>query len=188
MNIDLKKKVAINLLQQRNFSYVVVGFLMIVTIVLLVRLWTANERIIIIPSLNDPDKRYLVDGDHLDDSYFQDWASTLLGDLYTANPKTVFQKNKTFLQWALSSSGLSADLEKSAKTLQKDQISTAFYPESFKISRNTKEIYVTGMFLTFFGRSLKPVSSQKTFVLGWQILSGGTVAISSLKEVKDEIN
>lgn len=188
MNIDLKKKIAINLLQQRNFAYVIVAFLMIVTTALLVRIWSVNERIIIVPSLSDPDKRYQVDGDHLDDSYFQDWAASLLGDLYTANPKTVLQKTKTFLQWALSSSSLSSDLEKSAKALKKDQISTAFYPETFKISRKSKEIYVTGMFLTFFGRSMKPITSQKTFALGWQILSGGTVSIRSLKELKNDKN
>ncbi len=186
MNIDMKKKVAINLLQQRNFSYVVVAFLMVVSSVLLVRLWSVNERIIIIPSLNDPDKRYQVDGGHLDDSYFQDWAASLLGDLYTANPKTVLQKNKTFLQWALSGASLNGDLEKSAKALKKDQISTAFYPETFKISRKSKEIYVTGMFLTFFGRSMKPITTQKTFILGWQILSGGAVSIRTLKELKNE--
>jgi len=186
MNIDIKKKVAVNLLQQRNFSYVVVVFLMLVCSGLLIRLSTVSERLIIIPSLSDPDKRYQIDGSFIEDSYFKDWAANLLGDLYTANPKTVLQKNKSFLHWSLSTSTLSKDLEKSANALKKDQISTAFYPETFKISRQTKEIYVTGMFLTFFGRSQKPVTSQKTFVLGWEILHGGSVAIRSLKELKNE--
>ncbi len=186
MNIDIKKKVAVNLLQQRNFSYVVVVFLMLVCSGLLIRLSNVSERLIIIPSLSDPDKRYQIDGSFIEDGYFKDWAANLLGDLYTANPKTVLQKNKSFLHWSLSTSTLSKDLEKSANALKKDQISTAFYPETFKISRQTKEIYVTGMFLTFFGRSQKPVTSQKTFVLGWEILHGGSVAIRSLKELKNE--
>lgn len=186
MNIDIKKNVAIKLLQQRNFSYVVVLFLMMVCSVLLVRVLNVSERLVIVPSLSDPDKRYQIDGSFVDDSYFKDWAATLLGDLYTANPKTVLQKNKSFLHWSISTSTLSKDLEQSAKALKKDQISTAFYPETFKISRPTKEIYVTGMFLTFFGRSQKPVTSQKTFILGWQIVHGGSVAIRSLKELKNE--
>lgn len=186
MNLDIKKKVAIHLLHQRNFSYVMVGFLMLVTSVLLVRLWTVEEHIIVIPSLNDPEKKYHMDGNHLEDSYFKDWASSLLGDLFTANPQTVDQKNKTFLQWSLSSSSLTESLLNSARNLKKDAISTAFYPETYQIVRSEKEIHVTGMFLTFFGRSLKPVETTKTFVLGWEIVHGGVVAIRSLKELKKE--
>lgn len=186
MHVAVKEKVAIHLLRQRNFAYLMTLFLMVVTLLLLVRLWSVSEKVIVIPSLSDHQKQYEFDGKKISENYLVDWSSSLLGGLFTANPQNVERKNKAFLEWALSNGSLVDDLAKSALKLKKDNISTAFYPESFKVSHDEEVIYVTGHFLSFFGRSLEPISSQKTFALGWTRVSGGLLAIKSLEEVKND--
>lgn len=186
MRLSFKEQTAIDLLKQRNFSYIIVIFLMIVTMVLLVKLWTSNTRIIVVPQMGDPHKHYLLDGTHVPDTYLVDWASSLLSDLWTASPPTIDQKNARFLTWAVSTSSLAADLQKTAKLLKKEQVSTAFFPETFAVKRDSKKVYVTGRFLSYFGKSQTPVVAIKTFVLGWVILSSGQIAIQSLDEEKTE--
>ncbi len=186
MHLDIKNKVTEHVLKQRNFAYVMCGFLMVVTLILLSKTLSKNEKVIIVPSLNEPQKQYHLDGTHIPDNYLVDWGFTLLGDLFTANPKTIQKKNQTFLQMAISSSGLTENLEATEKTLKKDNISTAFYPETARIDRSKNELIIEGKFLSYFGRSQKPVVTQKKFALGWKILSRGQVAVSTLKEIKDE--
>lgn len=186
MRLPIKQQAAIDLLKQRNFAYVIVLFLMGVTVVLLVKLWTSQERIIVIPNMTDFHKQYLIEGDHVPDTYLVDWASRLLSDLWTANPQNVDRKTATFLQWAESSSSLEEDLKKTAHLLKKEQISTAFFPERFSVERSARKIYVTGRFLSYFGKSQRPVVSEKTFGMGWKILSNGTIVIQSLDEEKKE--
>lgn len=183
MNINHKLKVTANLLKQRNFSYVVCTFLMIICSILSLKVFSLNDRIIVIPNMNEVDKQYVLDGKHIPDEYLRDWGYKLLGDLFTANPKTVNLKNKRFLEWALSSSSLESDLSKTAKALRKDNISTAFYPEDHEIHHSKREIHIQGRFLTHFGRSKKPVMSHKTFVLGWQVMPNGLIGIRDLKEI-----
>jgi type IV conjugative transfer system protein TraE len=185
MRLNVKQKLAVDLLKQRNFSYSVVLFLMAVTLLLLIKLWSSKERIIVVPHMGDPHKHYLIDGDHVPDTYLVDWASSLLSDLWTASPATVDQKNARFLTWAMSTSTLSADLQKTAALLKKEQVSTAFFPESFAVNRTLKHVLVTGRFLSYFGKSQTPVVREKTFRLGWTILPGGQIAIQSLDEATE---
>ncbi len=65
------------------------------------------------------------------------------------------------------------DLEATAKSLKKDNISTAFYPEKAHIDRSKNELIIEGKFLSYFGKSKSPVTTQKKFSLGWKILSRG---------------
>ncbi|MDA0344668.1 MAG: TraE/TraK family type IV conjugative transfer system protein [Proteobacteria bacterium] len=186
MKPDIKNSIAANLLKQRNFSYSVCVFLMATNLFLLAKVWTKNDRIIVIPSMNEMEHQYHFDGKHIPDNYIVDWSFKLLGELFTANPKTVTYKNTQFLKWSLNTSGLAEDLGKSAKALKKDNISTAFYPESHSINRDLQEVQVEGRFLTFFGKSQKPVLTHKTFLMSWQLMPGGHMGIKSLKELKRE--
>lgn len=186
MKLPFKNEAAIDLLKQRNFAYLVVLFLMGTTSLLLAKLWSTQERIIIVPNMADANKKYLIEGDHVPDSYLVDWASNLLSDLFTANPQNVDRKTATFLQWAVSSSSIGDDLKKTSNLLKKEQISTAFFPESFSIQREKRKIHVTGRFLTYFGKSKAPVVSEKTFGMGWRIQSSGTIVIETLEEEKKE--
>lgn len=185
MNIHNKIKVTANLLKQRNFAYVVCTFLMLITGILTLKVVSQNDRVIVIPNMNEGEKQYVMDGKHISDDYLRDWGYKLLGDLFTANPKTVKFKNKRFTEWALSSSSLEGDLKKTEQALQKDNISTAFYPEDHKIYQSNQEIHIEGRFLTYFGKSQTPVLSKKTFVLGWQVMANGIIAIRSLEELKE---
>lgn len=184
MDITHKLKATGLILQQRNFAYVVSLCLIFICGVLAVKVLMQQERIIVIPNMNESEKQYVMDGDHIPPEYLQDWAFKLLGDLFTANPKTVRTKNKRFLEWAMSSSALDSDLEATAKALRVDNISTAFYPEEHKIYYGKKEIHVEGRFLTFFGKSKTPVLSKRTFVLGWSIMPGGVLGIRDLKQIQ----
>lgn len=186
MKLSFKQEAAIELLKQRNFAYLMVLFLMGTTGVLLAKLWSAQERIIVIPSLSDANKRYLIEGEHVPDSYLVDWASNLLSDLFTANPQNVDRKTKTFLSWAISSSTIGEDLKKTADLLKKEQISTAFFPETFSLERKTRKIHVTGRFLSFFGKSHGPTFSEKTFVMGWRIMPSGAIVIETLEEERKD--
>ena len=181
-----KPSAAASLLRQRNFSYLVVAVLAVSNFGLIAKLLTSNDKTIIIPNLNEPSKAYSFDGEHINDVYFSDWACSHLSQLLTANPKNFKRKRELFVRWSLSSSGLEHDLEKTEKELKRDNISTAFYPESFVVNRADREVEVTGSFLTYFGASRKSVSKEKTFVLGWKILNDGKVAIETLKEKINE--
>ncbi len=185
MNINHKLKVTANILKQRNFAYVVCGFLMVITVILTTKVVFQQDRVIVIPNMNEGQIHYVMDGKEFPDTYLRDWGYKLLGDVFTANPKTVNLKNRRFLEWALSSSSLEGDLKKTAKALRKDNISTAFYPEDHKIYRSKRELHIEGRFLTLFGKSQTPVLSKKTFVLGWQVMSNGIIAIRSLEDLKD---
>lgn len=184
MQLMHKVKTTTTLLKQRNFAYISNAFLMLLVGVLMLTSFTKSERIILIPAMNDMKKQYVFEGKHIPDSYLWDWSFKILSDIFTANPKTIGYKNTQFLQLALSSALLSQDLERTASTLKKDNISTAFYPEFYQLNREEKEIQVEGRFLTFFGKSQKPILKQKTFVLGWEVMPSGVIAIRSLKEIK----
>ena len=181
-----QRKAAETLLRQRNFSYVVCTFLGSMCLILLLLVFKKTDRIIVVPSLTDPKKHYVFEGTHFSQDYLVDWASVLLADLFTANPKTIHRKNKTFLEWSLSTSSLSDELQKTAAALKKDNISTAFYPEDFQVFQNQRVLHVTGTFLTYLGRTGTPVVSKKTFALGWQVMAGGVLGVRLLEELKKE--
>lgn len=184
MHLTHKLKATGFILQQRNFAYVVTVCLLFICFVLALKVLSQHERIIVIPNMNESEKQYVMEGDHVPSDYLRDWAFKILGDLFTANPTTVRYKNKRFLEWALSSSSLASDLEATAQALKADNISTAFYPEDHKIYYQKREIHVEGRFLTFFGKSHKPVLSKRSFILGWEIMPGGVVGIRELTQVK----
>ncbi len=186
MLLKFQKVAVSDLLKQRNFAYVVCVFFMIMNAVFAVCFLKKSNHVVIIPSLSEPQKSYSIDGKHISDNYYVDWAYQHLGNLFTVNPLSFAYKKKTFLQWSLSAARLEDDLDKLFSLLKKDRVSTAFYPESYVLHRKKKEIEVRGRFLTYFGKSNNPVLRERTFVMGWKVLSNGMTAISSLKEITDE--
>lgn len=182
MRLGIRDKAATSLLKERNFAYVMVVFLMVVSVTLLAKLWTSKERIIVVPTLASAEKFYRLEGGHLPDSYLVDWASALVTNLLTANPENVDLKNAAFLQWVLSSSSLSEKLQKTADLLKKEQISTAFFPEKFEILREKRKVFLKGRFLTYLGKSVRPVVVQKSFVLGWKMMPSGLITIETFEE------
>lgn len=186
MRLDVKMSTAIDLLRQRNFSYVMNVFLMVIVGILSVKVVTLQPIITLVPAMNEPQKHYKLDGKHMPDNYLTDWASGLLSNIFTVNPQTIDQKNRIFLEWAVSSSALEEDLKKTTQLIKKEKMSTAFFPETFFVDREMRRVHVSGRFLSYFGRSQRPVEVERTFVLGWEIFPNGLIAIKSLEEKEKE--
>ena len=172
------------LFAQRNFAYGVVLFLMLANIILLVGVINRDQRIIIVPSLDNPAKRYVLHGEKLPDNLLVDWANNLLSTLYSVNAENVDVKTKFFLQWSYAGVGLTEKLKEQAHKIKQDKMCTVFYPKDFSINRVKQHVVVSGQFVAFLGRDPRAVAKKTTYELGYIILSTGEIAIKSLKELK----
>jgi type IV conjugative transfer system protein TraE len=181
MNYAVLKHTLSDLLRQRNFAYLVALGLLLINSLLSVAFFSKETRIVVIPNMATPDKRYEFKGAAVNDAYLIDWADHLLTTLLCVNPHTVERKTKLVLEWTISSTALTEKLIKQAKALQRDHISTVFYPKDFVIDRDRQEVSVKGTFVAYMGQG-SPVVSEKTYCLGWKVLGNGAMGLSHLKE------
>ena len=185
MKYPVLKHTLAELLRQRNFAYLVALGLLVINSVLALAFFSKDTRIVVVPNMATPDKRYEFKGEAVNEAYLIDWADQLLTTLLCVNPHTVERKTKLVLEWTISSTALPEKLIKQAKALKRDHISTAFYPKDFIIDRDAQEIRVKGTFVAYMGQG-SPVVSEKTYALGWKVLGNGTMGLSHLKEQHHE--
>lgn len=185
MNPTVLKEYTYQLIQKRNFAYMVVGVLSLLSLFQGIALMSKEQKVILIPQY-DLDRRIVFEGDKIADEYLVDWSSSLLVSLLTVNPQTVHRKVKDFLKVSISSQELTKLLSKQAKAIERDRISTVFYPTSFHADQKNKEIKVSGTFMAYIGSDKNPVIQQKTYRLGYMVLANGLIAVSKLKEEENE--
>lgn len=111
------------------------------------------------------------------DPYLIEWADTLTSRLLTVNPKTADQRVYEFLVVTQSSSGLEKKLKKQAEKIKAENISTAFYPRTYQHKKDSRQLWVTGDFHTFFGGDKSSVIQQRTVVLTYIKGSQGVILV-----------
>lgn len=183
MRFDLQKQQLQKLWSQRNFAYVIAGIMGVSNIVLASSLSSKEEQWVLIPQF-DTNDRMPVSKNSLSTVYLEKWATGILQDLLTANPDSVDLKVHRFLEVASTAFGsMEEDLRVQAKKQKEEGFSTAFYPKETTVSKKT--IWVTGTFLTYFGRDKTPVSEQKTFKLGYRRAGHGVVLVTGIEGKND---
>jgi type IV conjugative transfer system protein TraE len=172
-------------IEQRNMASVVVFLVLLSNISLAWKLLGENDRVILIPQ-NDTTRRIVFDGKSVPDDYLADWASSILSDLYTVNRHTVESKNKIFLNFASSAEQLKDLVKKNADRIQKDGVSTVYYPKQFKVDQANKKVLVQGTFMAHYGRDKAPIIDDKSYAIGWITTATGCLLVESLEEIPNE--
>jgi type IV conjugative transfer system protein TraE len=167
MNLKNIQNTFSQVLKQRNFAYVVSGVLLVTNMVLAYKVISHDETWILIP-WPETHKRLSVSRTTFSDPYLIEWADTLTSRLLTMNPKTADQRVYEFLLVTESSAGLETKLKAQAQKLKQENLSTAFYPREYQHKKDTRQLWVTGDFHTFFGSDKSPVIQQRTVVLTYR--------------------
>lgn len=171
--------------EQRNLASVVMLLVLISNLFLAWKTFGDKERIILIPQ-NDLSRKIIFDGTNVPDDYLADWASSLLSDLYTVNRYTVESKNKMFLNFAGSAESLKHLVKKNIEDIQKDGVSTVFYPKHFKVDQANKKVLVQGTFMAYYGREKAPVVTDQSYAIGWVTTATGCLLVESLEKIENE--
>jgi type IV conjugative transfer system protein TraE len=186
MRFDLTQQRLQEILQQRNFGYLVAAAMVITNLLLVLKIYTADERWLLIPQF-DTDHIIEVRSSDYSDKYLMDWADGITRHLLTVNPDSAERKIEDVLRIAASGYGnLKEKLTKDAKRIRRDQIATVFYPKNFEIKRSEQTVKVTGEFQSYFGRDRQPVSLEKSFILSWKIGNRGFLFLEDFKEVQHD--
>jgi len=77
-------------------------------------------------------------------------------------------------------------LKKEVEELNKQRISTVFYPKEIKVYMDKKEIEIKGIFHTYFGKDKTPVVEEKKWRLGWEMGAFGVILLTEFYEMKEE--
>tara|TARA_A100000171_G_C2129589_1_gene145793 strand:+ start:1501 stop:2070 length:570 start_codon:yes stop_codon:yes gene_type:complete len=186
MKLSLRDHRTEILLKQR---VILAGFLMVMmlsNVFLVVGLVTKKQRWILIPQF-DINREMALTTDSFSDEYLAEWAMSLCEDFLTVNPYTVEIKKTRFLQIAARPSGdIQDSLAKMVSSIKQNKASTVFYPKKYHINRETQTIQVTGLFLTYLGRTHRPVSQDRTFLLKWMRGPHGVLLLEDMVEEKGE--
>lgn len=162
------------------------GVLLLSNIILALFVFTHDETWILIPQSN-VDEKITAKRSDWSDHYLNTWADAIVLSAFTVNPETVHLRHEDLLKISKSGRGVLAGfLEKESKIIREEKMTTAFYPKSFEINRDKKEIHVAGVLHVYFGRDRQPITKDKTYMLGYERGPHGVILLSSLKEKKDD--
>lgn len=183
MRFDIAQQCLQEILEKRNFGYLVATAMLVANLLLTIKIFSADERWLLIPQF-DTDHMIEVRSSGYSNEYLIDWADGITRHLLTVNPDSAERKAEDVLR--ISSTGygnLKEKLKKDARKIRQDQISTVFYPKSFEVKKSEQTVKVTGQFLSYFGKDRLPVSLEKSFILHWKIGNRGVLFLEDFKEV-----
>lgn len=185
MKFSIQQQNVIRALKQRNFSYLVIGCLLLSNLVLALKVLRHEERWVLIPQFSTEQRAEIV-GSKYSDSYLIQWAGSLSRELMTVNPSTVETVSNRFLKIASTKFGqIQPYLAAHIKDIKENNISTVFYEKDCKILDEQSEVEVTGTFYTYLGRDKAPIIETKTFVVGWATGMNGALLVSRFEEKKE---
>jgi len=183
MRLDQAKEIFQITLKQRNFAYLVTGFLILSNLGLIYHLVTREERFILIP-MYDINHRAEVTNYGFSEKYLVDWADSIIHMLFTANPESVDKRVKDVMVLATGSfKSLEKDLNSWSDKIKKDNLSTVFYPHSFNVFSKKSEVLVKGKLLSYFGTDRQPVVEEKQYLLTYEQAGRGIILLKRLEEV-----
>lgn len=160
-------------------------FLMMINFFLGV-LWFGGERIIKLQSA-DFRRNYAFLEKIVPASYMEYWADSILSDLFTVSSRTLDRKDARFKKYSSENEDFSGVFKEIKDILKTENMSTAFFPETFSVDKKNKRVHVTGTFLTHDAEHQKTIEETKTFVLDWQILADGRTVVRSIRQEKGGI-
>ncbi len=149
-------------------------------------LMDTEEHWVLMPQYDDGHRLEVTRSDY-SDTYLIDWATGILNTLLCVNPDSIDWKISQILKISRSNYGrLKEQLQAESKKIRQDQISTVFYPRSYKVNQEKKSIDVAGAHSAYFGLDSAPVITEKTFRLTWAIRGHGVILLEDFKEIFDE--
>ena len=186
MNFTFTKATLVSSLRQRNVALWSCLGLSLANLVLVLKVSHMEEHWVLMPQYDD-EHRLEVTRSKYSDAYLIDWATGILTTLLCANPDSIDWKISQILKISRSNYGqLKQKLQAESRRIRQDQVSTAFYPGSYKVNAPGNTIEVSGEHSAWFGRDSAPVITHKTFRLAWAIHGHGVILLEDFQEIKDE--
>lgn len=121
-------------------------------------------------------------------TYMEDWADSILSDLFTVSSRTLDRKYARSVEYFSKNTDFSEIFKEITNLLKNKDASTAFFPETFSVDKKNKQVQVTGRFLIHDAKLKKMIEETKTFVLVWQVLPNGRTVIHSIRQEKGGTN
>jgi type IV conjugative transfer system protein TraE len=186
MNFNKTKSTLGSALKHRDLALWCCVALTVTNTVLASMLLSAEEHWVLMPQYQDEHKLN-VSKSKYSNEYLIDWAAGILNAFLCSNPDSIDWKISQILKISLNNYGpLKEQLQGEAKKIKQDKISTAFYPNSFKVNQAARTIEVTGEHSAYFGVDTAPIITQKTFRVCWAVRSHGVILLEGLSELKKQ--
>jgi type IV conjugative transfer system protein TraE len=186
MNFSYTKQTLASALKQRNLALWCCVGLTVTNMGLAFNLLGTEEHWVLMPQYQD-EHRLEVTRSKFSNEYLIDWVAGILNVILCANPDSIDWKISQLLKISLNNYGpLKEQLQEEAQKIKQDKISTAFYPNSFKVNQATRSIEVTGEHSAYFGGDTTPVITQKTFQVTWAVRSHGVILLEGVSELKKQ--
>lgn len=174
-----------NALAQKNLALWACAGLVLCHVILCLKVLTTEEKWVLIPQHNIEHRIPLTASQYSDD-YFIEWAGHIVNTMLCVNPDSYDWKMRQILNITTQNYGSLKDkLFQEAIRVKQDQISTVFYPKTFRVNQQAQSIDVTGQHMAYFGKQSTPVETEKTFRLSWIIAAHGVVLLKDFQEIKD---
>lgn len=182
MNFKFYQKSLADALREKNVAiYACIG-LGLSNIIMAGSLAMRAENIVLVPMFN-VDHRLSIQGGKFNDTYFVDWADSVLKSILMVNPDNVDWKIKEILRISSNDYGdIKKSLEDEANRIKNNGLSTVFYPKEFSVNQKSQTVLVRGQYMAYLGREKKPIIKDKTYELSWVINNQGVVLVKSLKD------
>jgi type IV conjugative transfer system protein TraE len=186
MNFINTKSTLASALKHRDLALWCCLGLIVANIGLSLKVLNSEEHWVLMPQY-DEEHRLEVSRSKYSDAYFIDWATTILNTMLCVNPDSIDWKISQILKISRKNYGpLKDQLTNEAKKIKQDQVSTVFYPSSYKINQAKNTIEVTGEHSAYFGKDSVPVITSKKFRLTWAMRGYGVILLEDFKEIIDE--
>jgi len=184
MNFSHTKTTLASALKHRDLALWCCVGLTVTNMALAFKLMDTEEHWVLMPQYQDEHKLEVTRSKYSNE-YLIDWAAGILNAVLCANPDSIDWKVSQLLKISLNNYGpLKEQLQVEAKKIKQDKISTAFYPNSFKVEQAKRTILVTGEHSTYFGGDTAPIVTQKRFQVSWAVRGHGVILLEGLKELK----
>ena len=186
MNFIHTKSTLASALKHRDLALWSCIGLTVTNMVLAFKVISTEEHWVLMPQYQDEHKLEVTKSKYSNE-YLIDWAAGILNVFLCANPDSIDWKVSQILKISLNNYGpLKEQLQIEAKKIKQDKISTAFYPNSFKVNQAKRTIEVTGEHSAYFGGDTAPIITEKTFQVSWAVRGHGVILLEGLSELKKQ--
>ncbi|MFN7365590.1 MAG: TraE/TraK family type IV conjugative transfer system protein [Alphaproteobacteria bacterium] len=161
--------------------------LIIAQILMIYMIFTKEKQVILVPQLI-ASKDMGLSNKSFTNEYVTQWADGLIRTILCVNADTVEDRMKAVLRLTSPRyfGSIEEQLKKEVEELNKQRISTVFYPKEIKVYMDKKEIEIKGIFHTYFGKDKTPVVEEKKWRLGWEMGAFGVILLTEFYEMKEE--
>lgn len=143
-----------------------------------------TEKIVIVPPTIE--RPFWVRGSELSPEYLEEMSRYLSTLVLNVTPKSIDANIDIFLRYVAPEAhgDLRTRMAVQAERLKRDDVTTAFYPVGYQTRASTRQVVITGDFVTMVGN--KQVSSVRR---SWRFdyaFTGGRLWVSEFREVDSE--